>query len=129
GLDVQLVIHPVLSVQRDGTGRLVNCGAEIASGINESLMHIELAGDADAERRAGIVDRLTGVLADVRSVAHHLPTMGSLVNQIADEAERAQGPAAAPEAAEAAAFLRWLDEGNFLFFGYREYALGESGLG
>jgi glutamate dehydrogenase len=48
GLEVQLVIHPVLSVQRDATGHLVDCGAEIASGINESLMHIELAGDADA---------------------------------------------------------------------------------
>ena len=129
GLEVQLVIHPVLSVQRDGTGRLTNCGPDIAGGVDESLMHVELAGDADNERRPAIIDRLTGVLADVRAVVSDLPTMRQLVKQIADEAEHVQQAAAAPEASEAAAFLNWLDDGNFLFFGYREYTLGESGLG
>ena len=129
GLEVQLVIHPVLSVQRDGTGRLTNCGPDIAGGVDESLMHVELAGDADNERRPAIIDRLTGVLADVRAVVSDLPTMRQLVKQIADEAEHVQQAAAAPEASEAAAFLNWLDDGNFLFFGCREYTLGESGLG
>ena len=129
GLEVQLVIHPVLSVQRDGTGRLTNCGPDIAGGVDELLMHIELAGDADNERRRSHYRSADGRAGGCTRGGHDLPTMRQLVKQIADEAEHVQRAAAAPEASEAAAFLNWLDDGNFLFFGCREYTLGKSGLG
>ena len=128
GFDIQLVIHPVLSVQRDEAGRLMSCDPDVVAGIKESMMHIELAGDANGERCAAIVGRLEAVLADVRSVVNDLPTVRQLAEQIANEAEGTSQPVPAPETAETAAFLRWLDDGNFLFFGYREYALGETGL-
>src|SRR3712207_4068364 len=102
GFDIQLVIHPVLSVQRDAAGRLMSCDPDVVAGIKEAMMHIELAGDADGERCAAIVSRLEAVLADVRSVVNDLPAVRQLAEQIANEVEGTSQPVPAPETAETA---------------------------
>ena len=109
GLEVQLVIHPVV---------------EDKSGAKVSMMHIELEGDPAEERHLAIVARLETVLADVRSAVEAWPAMREAAQRMAEAIERDPGPGDKAEAAEAAAFLRSLEDGNFVFLGYREYEIG-----
>ncbi|MEJ1977873.1 MAG: NAD-glutamate dehydrogenase, partial [Acetobacteraceae bacterium] len=127
GFEIDLVIHPVLGVTRDAAGRLTECAAGLADGRKESMMQFELIGDVGPERQATVVARLEAVLADVRAVVGAWPSMRGLVQRMAQAIEAVPPPAAAG-AAEDAAFLRWLDDGNFLFLGYREYVLRGSEL-
>lgn len=132
GLDVHLVVHPVIDVARDVTGALegVNEGD-----ISESWMHIEidrLAPDAAKE----IVSGLEGVLEDVREVVEDEPRLHRRLAEIA-AGLRYTPPNSVPreEASEAAELLAWLAEDHFLLTGYREYRLdgdylrGRSGTG
>jgi glutamate dehydrogenase len=121
GLDVNLVIHPAVSVAPSGAQRVPD-----GVGVTESLMHIELGGEV-GEHRAAAASRLTAVLADVRSAVEGWPDMRTALGQVAAGAVAA--PVASDEASETAAFLSWLDDNNFLFLGYREYSFGDNGPG
>ena len=69
GLAPRLVVHPILAVARDKTGKLNGPPAEAGQGkdeARESFIHIHVARVDDAGRRAGIVHVLEQVLAEVR---------------------------------------------------------------
>src|SRR3954451_4640007 len=121
GLDVLTVIHPVIEVARSGARR------SAGTGVKESMMHIEFEGDAGEERRSAMVALLESVLADVRAAVGAWPVLRDLVERMAVEAAAPATGIAAPDAAEAANFLRWLNDGNFVLLGYREYALDANG--
>ncbi len=122
GLTVELVIHPVVAVQRDATGRRIACAPELADGVRESMMRFEVAGDLGPERQAAIIGRLQAVLADVRACVTDWPVMRGSVASLAAAIEASAAPRSATDPAEDAAFLRWLDEGNLLFLGTRAYS-------
>ncbi len=106
GLETHLVIHPIV---------------KDPSGARVSMMHIELGGEIEEERRSIVTMQLDAVLADVRTVVSAWPSLRQAARDMADAAEAAS---ATDDAAEAAALLRWLENDNFLFLGYREYAMG-----
>ncbi|MEA2755515.1 MAG: glutamate dehydrogenase, partial [Aliidongia sp.] len=127
-LIVHLVIHPVLTLERDAEGRLLGLGRDRPGVVRESVMQIELAGPAGTERRAAIADELETVLADVRAAVVDWSSMRKRVAQIAGELGDPTVPVSAAEASEVSEFLHWLAENNFTFLGYREYQFGGSGL-
>jgi glutamate dehydrogenase len=127
-LVVHLVIHPVVPVERDAAGRLENLSQGLTGDLKESVMHIELAGPVDADRRAAIIRDLDIVLADVRAAVVDWGAMRKKVDQIGVDLGNAELPVPASEAAEVSAFLTWLVANNFTFLGYREYAFGDNGL-
>ena len=128
GFDVRLIIHPVLTVKRDGAGRLLASGPEASDGSRESWMQVELAGVIERERQDAVVDRLEAVLADVRAVVEDWPAMREATAQIAHAIGSAAAPVPGSDAEEAAAFLQWLDQDNFFFAGYRAYAINNGDL-
>src|SRR6266436_4825296 len=70
GIDVTLVAHPIVAVERDGQGKLLRFyGATLpagAKGARESLMHFHSARlDSDADRER-LLAGLTKTLNDVR---------------------------------------------------------------
>ena len=122
GVDVLLIVHPVLAVRRDvagaahGTSHADNTTLEMDDGeVRESWIHVEVGHVDDPERLAADLRR---VLDDLRVAMEDQRRMRSaardLVELLAD---------GGPEEAEASELLAWLSAGHFTFLGYRAYDL------
>ena len=142
GAEVQLVAHPILTVERRGDGSLLGLlGRHAAGGAarRESFIHIHLARIEDAERREAIVQALEFVLRDVRLCVQDWQPMLSRLRETIAGIKANPPPLPAGEVADAVQFLEWLVANNFTFLGMREYAVAgaddgvepqfESGLG
>jgi glutamate dehydrogenase len=132
GLDIHLVIHPVIRLRRDDDGKVVDVlepGAgrgddrEGAGVTAESFIHVEVDRQGDTEILAEIQRDLTRVLADVRAAVEDWPKMLAAVERVTAELGEHPPPVPAPELEEAKAFLTWLSDDHFTFLGVREYEL------
>ncbi len=92
------------------------------AGCRESWMQIEITREPDPAGLPRLTQALSGVLADVRAAVADWQPMRQTLRAVLDELP---GPPAPPvprhELAEVQDFLRWLDDDNFTFLGYREY--------
>ena len=132
GLSVRLVAHPILSVTRDGEGRVAEFRGDadragFDQGPRESLIHLHLDRIDDVAERAALVAALDEVLTEVRRTSEDLPGMVSLVREAVSSFKHNPPPLAVEEIAEAVQFLEWLTDGDFIFLGAREYALKGEG--
>ena len=121
GLEVIRVNHPVIGVERDDSGRLVDVGHARHARHKESVQHYELDRrlfDADLP---GLERSLRMVLADVRAAVEDFYPMMDRVNRMVEIARRATGYYPEADIGEGIAFLQWLRDNNFVFLGYREY--------
>jgi glutamate dehydrogenase len=123
-LQIHAVIHPVVEVARDASGKLLKIGAP--DGQPESVMHFEVDRVADDEELAKLKAKLEGALEDVRVVVADWKKMRDQALATADDLPSRQLPLDAAAVKEASAFLRWLADDNFTFLGYREYEVTEA---
>jgi glutamate dehydrogenase len=122
GRVVHLVIHPILTVARDPKGRLGELCGSGATGLRESWMQIEITRQSDPDDLARLTQTLSGVLADVRAAVEDWQPMREALQELVDGLSRAPAPPVPPaELNEVREFLRWLDDDNFTFLGYRDY--------
>ncbi len=124
GLAIQLMVHPVLRVVRDGRGRLVGLesggdGEDAA----ESWQHIAVPRIGDATRLEDIRQRILGMLEDVRLAVQDWPAMRQDAQRLAHELAAGSPGVRRQEGVEAGEFLEWLADNHFTFLGYREYRL------
>ena len=121
---VHLIVHPVLSVERDGRGRLSGVRAEREpNGHAESWQLYEIDRQTDAARIAELQEKLSAALRDVRlAVADWLP-MRQCAAKLIESLASDPPPVPAGEVAEARALLEWMRARHFLFIGYRHYRL------
>jgi glutamate dehydrogenase len=129
-----LVIHPVLTLQRDVDGNLIElrAGADENFGmkksdIAESLMHIEVAGTSDDETIVRVTDNIKAVLSDVRVAVRDWPAMRRETGHFAADFD---GPVAGAKPArtkEVTDFLRWLHDDHYTFLGYRKITFDGKG--
>jgi glutamate dehydrogenase len=130
-LVVHLVIHPVIRVRRNKSGRLLElCDPKVEGRdiTTESMMHIAVGPPVQGDFQRTIIDGLESVLSDVRLSVEDWPPMRRRLAEIVAELCESPPPVEKPEIDEAVAFLDWLDDANFTFTGYREYgfsAIGE----
>jgi glutamate dehydrogenase len=124
---IHLMLHPVVKVRRDEEGRLVEIlehDAEAEDGvISESFMHVEVDRHTEPETLEDLRCCLERILADVRAAVEDWPLMRERVHEIAAGIEEEDVPADPDVVAEVGAFLRWIEDNNFTFLGYREYDL------
>ena len=125
GLKVHLVIHPIVKIERDKSGKLIDCtgapNGKKTSGKPESFMHFEVNEQTDPARIAHITARLERVLSDVCAAVEDWPKMCDVAADIL-EGLRAHPPQLPLEdIKEAEAFLEWINDDHFTFLGYREY--------
>src|SRR5512132_4162519 len=123
GIDVRFVVHPVLTVERDDTGRLTafEVTKAAAEALRESVIYIHIERIDEEARRAEIVEAIEQVLADVRLCVRDWRAMTARVAEVIAELKTDPPPLPAAEIAEAVAFLEWLADNNFTFLGIRNY--------
>ena len=129
-LTVHLIIHPVVAVRRSKDGNLTELkdhAAGEAAMTAESVMHIEINEQSRSSSLKEIEKSILRVLADVRASVDDWRAMRVKVAEVVADFDSRPPPVAPEETQEAAAFLRWLDDRNFTFLGYREYAFSGGG--
>jgi glutamate dehydrogenase len=126
-LNVQLVVHPVFGVAREG-GKLKTLSAPSAEGARESFIHIHLEPIVDETARADLVRALSSVLGEVRLAVRDWRPMLDRVNASVAELKTNPPPLPVEEIAEAIAFLQWLLADNFTFIGVRNYSFDGKAL-
>jgi len=131
GMGVETIIHPIIAVRRDAQGALTEVLDPRLTADHaqwESYVHLECTGVYEAEQIQQLERRLRDALDDVRVVVNDWPAMNArtlaLAQALAAPGQLPQGA----DAAEIAAFLRWLTEDHFTFIGYAEYQLQADGL-
>src|SRR3954451_15218193 len=132
GVTLAHIVHPVVVVRRDLRGKIrafcdsslaVGCGSDA---LAESWMAVVVDGALDDEAAADLIAGLRTVLDDVRAVDEDSERLrgGVLARPARLEGPAGPSPAAgadpADDPAEAAALLRWLADGNFVFLGARD---------
>src|SRR6202165_2073438 len=125
GIEVTLVSHPIIAVERDEQGKLLRFyGETLTEGVKgerESLIHFHIARlDADGDRQK-LIEGLAKTLNDVRACVADWQAMRARVEQAIKTFRSNPPPLPIDEVAEANQFLQWLCADNFTFLGLREY--------
>jgi glutamate dehydrogenase len=122
-LAIHILIHPILSVCRDGKGKLLDvfgpaCKEEKA--IAESFIHVEVSAQSSA-RLDEIRQGIESVLRDVRAAVEDWPAMRDRMLAVTDEMQAGLSGTTDNEGEEVVDFLRWIHADHFVFLGFREY--------
>ena len=118
---VRLIIHPIFTVARGPDGQLRDIVDPRAAGARESWMKIEITSESDPVALTQLAQTLSAVLADVRAAVEDWQPMREVLREIVANLSAQPPPVPRSELAEVTDFLRWLDDDNFTFLGYREY--------
>jgi len=127
-LQVHLMVHPIIHVERDGRGRVKSFYSTAeGKGLPESIIHMQVNRQNDPEKLAKIEARLKRAMAEVRlAVRDWQPMMERLEEAAARLPEWA--PATDPEyLEECQAFLSWLKDEHFILLGSRDYVVKRQG--
>ncbi|MEM7587660.1 MAG: NAD-glutamate dehydrogenase domain-containing protein, partial [Acidobacteriota bacterium] len=135
GGEIYLLIHPVLTVRRDGEGRLTELvehtpgtDGEAATSVDdargtvltESVMHLQIS-ERPPESHGQVQEAVASVLDDVRSAVDDWSAMRDRCRELIAETRQSPPPLPQQEIEEGTAFLEWLVDDHFTFLGYREY--------
>ncbi|MEP3248407.1 MAG: NAD-glutamate dehydrogenase [Sneathiella sp.] len=131
GINVHLVIHPVIHVERDKKGKHIAfhnaAGKGKQKGSLESFMHLEVDEQSDPEILADIERELFHVLEDVRAAVTDWKPILSQVDKIVDKLKKSPPKLEKAEIDEGRALLEWMANNHFTFLGFREYDFRKSG--
>ncbi|HTX23922.1 MAG TPA: NAD-glutamate dehydrogenase [Steroidobacteraceae bacterium] len=121
-IGVHLIVHPVLTVERDRRGTLTS--AELAGARDrrrESWQLLEIDRQLDPQRLVQLERRLLATLADVRAAVTDWQLMRARAEVVAGALEHV--PVPRREARLAKSLLEWMNDNHFTFLGYRYYRL------
>jgi glutamate dehydrogenase len=122
---IHLLLHPVIRTRRDAGGRRVeitDTRHAPSDAVVESYMHVEIDQETEPGELESIRASIENILREVRLAVQDWRAMRARLKEDTDELETARLPMPAEEVTEAKEFLRWLDDGNFIFLGHRRYA-------
>jgi len=93
----------------------------------ESYMHVEIDQETEDHELEAIRESLLSVLNQVRLTVRDFRAMRQRLADDIAELDVEKLPMPQEEVEEGKAFLRWLDEGNFIFLGFRRYVFETHG--
>ncbi len=121
---IHFLLHPILHVVRDHNGKRVEITDTLGApsdALVESYMHIEIDQETEAAELEAIRGSIETILSQIRLAVTDWREMRARLAADTAELDTVPLPMPAEEITEARAFLRWLDDGNFIFLGYRRY--------
>ena len=127
GLEIRLVVHPVIGVERDSEGAIAQVRHAREAEVRESVMHFEVGRHLPAEQLPELEDRIRVVLMDVQAAVRDFKAMTDRVPELVEAARASTARYARDEIEETELFLWWLLDGNYVFLGARDYVL-EGGM-
>ena len=127
-LAVHITVHPIISVKRDGKGRLLaiaNPGDENAR--SESFIRFAIERETKPTELKMLRQEIKRVLSDVRLAVRDWAKMRE--RMLETRALLEYGPKGVDPLlrSESQALLDWMANGNFTFLGYREYSVSKRG--
>ena len=127
GLEIRLVVHPVIGVERDSEGGIAQVRHAREAEVRESVMHFEVGRHLPAEQLPELEARIRVVLMDVQAAVRDFKAMTDRVPELVEAARASTARYARDEIEETELFLWWLLDGNYVFLGARDYVL-EGGM-
>ncbi len=122
GRQIHLLLHPVVQARRDAAGNRLEVTETLsADGVAESYMHVEIDQETEPSELESIHASLEQIFAEVTLAVRDWREMRARLSADIAEIQIEKLPMPAEEVAEAKEFLKWLDDGNFIFLGYRRY--------
>jgi len=125
GLTVVRALHPVVGLERDADGHIVEVLHPREASARESVMHFDLDRRLDDEGLEALAESVRAVLGDVRRAVLDFPQMADRARRMVQIASAGARRYADDEIDETVAFLEWLLQDHFIFLGYREYRITE----
>jgi glutamate dehydrogenase len=121
GLRVSRLLHPIVATERDGSGRIRSVRDPRGAPHRESVMHFDLDRRLGEEELAELEQAVRAVLTAVRAVVRDFPAMLERVAGMSRLARAGSVRYEPDEVEEVVDFLAWLQRGEFVFLGAREY--------
>jgi glutamate dehydrogenase len=132
-LDIHVLHHPIVYVERDAKGRrkatvgTADNGRRKGVGARrESHIYIEIDSQKGARERGKVQKLLRQILKDIRITVKDWPAMLKEIDEAIEAMTEFQAPVDDEHNQEAREFLRWLKEDHFTLIGYREYRSNDS---
>jgi len=124
GMAIGHIVYPVMHVERQD-GALAVVSSSMVGGRRESLVHAEVARCADEVTLDFLRKEIARLVQDIVRATDDFEAMLDAARRTIDLlTERAADlPDQSDEIEEISAFLRWLEDGAFVFLGYRGYDL------
>ena len=123
-LDIPHLLHPVIGVRRGADGQVLGVGPR-GGGLTTSTVYMVVEGRLDDDDRALMQAELADRLETVRLVNDDFEAMlarsAETIAQL--EQEKQALPWRAEELQEIQDLITWLQDGNFVFLGYRAYGI------
>jgi glutamate dehydrogenase len=120
--EIHLLLHPVVQTWRDAQGNRIPRSDDSFGATVESTIHLEIDRETDPAEIAQIRETLEQILGKVRAAVEDWRQMlSTLETDIAELDTSGPGFMSKNEITESQRFLRWLQDGNFVFLGYRRY--------
>ena len=127
-LDIHVLHHPIVYVERDAKGRRKATLGSVHNGdekgpkaCRESYIYVEIDSQRGATERGRIQKLLRQILKDVRITVKDWPAMLSKIDEAVQAMIEFPAPVEDDLNQEAREFLHWLKEDHFTLIGYREY--------
>ena len=130
GLGIELVIHPVLWVRRNGDGVIETLSdSEDPLARPESFMHFELERTSDDTTLRVLEREVQMTLANVHAGVDDWQLLRARTTELAVEVlTQPPGIADAADREEAAALLQWMADNHFIILGAADFVIGPDGL-
>ena len=126
GFGLDLVIHPVIRVRRNESGRIldvVDPGDEAPDARAESILQAQITREVEPDRLERLRQNVERVLGEVEVAVTDWKPMRARVLELVDELDEHPPPIPREQLEEVQNFLVWVAEDRFTFLGYREYEL------
>ncbi len=125
GFDVELLMHPVLRVERNSHGQATYLGTDPERGQAESFLHLELDKVPSGTEQQNLSALIIIALSDVRAAVTDWAAMRARTLDLAADVKQltARPEAWTVDPIEVSGLLSWMEAGNFTLLGAIDHVM------